>query len=74
MALLTALGWPMFGAAPQIAALALTVLLTVWSVARTVSLVEITIFHAEQRAALMRGIEEAADVRASRLRRAGTPQ
>ncbi len=72
--LLTALAWPAFGEWTQIVALAVTVLLTVWSVAGTVSLVEITLFHAEQRAALMRGFEEAADVRAQRLRRAGSPQ
>jgi hypothetical protein len=66
-ALVTALGWPEFGSTLRIGTLALTVFLTAWAMAGTVSLVEITIFHAEQRAALMRGIEAAGDVRAARL-------
>ena len=42
-------------------------LLCVWSLAGSVSLISMTMFHATQRAALMRGADEAEGIRAKRL-------
>jgi hypothetical protein len=66
-AIVTALGWPIFGMWGQLLSLAFTVFLTGWCVFGMVSLVELTIFHAESRAKLMRGIEDAKAIRTSRL-------
>lgn len=52
-ALIVAVGWPGFSSALQMAGLGVSTALAAWSVAGTVSLIELTIFHAEQRAALM---------------------
>lgn len=52
-ALIVAVGWPAFSSALQMAGLGVSTALAAWSVAGTVSLIELTIFHAEQRAALM---------------------
>jgi hypothetical protein len=52
-ALIVAVGWPEFSPALQMAGLGVSTALAAWSVAGTVSLVELTIFHAEQRAKLM---------------------
>jgi hypothetical protein len=56
-ALIVAVGWPEFSSALQMGGLGVSTALAAWSVAGTVSLVELTIFHAEQRAVLM-GIQE----------------
>lgn len=52
-ALIVAVGWPEFCPALQMWGLGISTALAAWSVAGTVSLVELTIFHAEQRAVLM---------------------
>ncbi|NLT05552.1 MAG: hypothetical protein GXY03_04500 [Solirubrobacterales bacterium] len=67
-ALVTALGWPVFCKWGQMASIGVTGLLTGWSVAGMVSLVELTIFHAVQRAKLMQGIDKAAQVGAPQVR------
>jgi hypothetical protein len=67
-ALTIALGWPTFSPVARAVLLACSTALTGWAVAGTVSLVGITSFHAEQRAELMRGAEDAESIRAKRLR------
>lgn len=67
VALLVALGWPAFGAVVRTPLLGLATGLAVWTIAGVVSLVEITIFHGTQRAALMRKTDDLADIRAERL-------
>lgn len=52
-ALVVAVGWPEFSSALQMVGLGVSTGLGAWSVAGTVSLIELTIFHAEQRAVLM---------------------
>lgn len=52
-ALVVAVGWPEFSPALQRAGLGVGTALAAWSVAGTVSLIDLTIFHASQRAKLM---------------------
>ncbi|MDX6622846.1 MAG: hypothetical protein QOE75_778 [Solirubrobacterales bacterium] len=58
-ALVVAVGWPEFSPVLQRVGLGVATALATWSVAGTVVLIELTIFHAEQRAALMRNEEDA---------------
>jgi hypothetical protein len=66
VALLTALAWP--GMQPWLQAVLLGIAtgLTAWTVAGCVQLTNLTIWHADQRAKLMRGIEDA-KLRVSRI-------
>ncbi|HWI97194.1 MAG TPA: hypothetical protein VNS60_14125 [Solirubrobacterales bacterium] len=63
-ALVVAVGWPEFSPALKMGGLGVSTALAAWSVAGTVSLIELTIFHAEQRATLM-GKQEDTHQRAS---------
>lgn len=54
VALIVAIGWVAFSPSLQRVGLGTSAALASWCVAGTVGLVELTIFHAEQRAALMR--------------------
>ena len=62
-ALIAAVGWSEFSPALQRWGLGVSTALAAWSVAGTVSLVELTIFHATQRAVLMGKQEDAHHVR-----------
>ena len=67
-AMLAALAWPELGATVQTIAIALVTCLSVWAIAGTVSLVGMALFHAEQRANLLQGVDDAeAAVRARRV-------
>lgn len=67
VSLVSALAWPALGPAPQIGLLALASALTGWTVAGAVSLVNQTLWHAEQKAKLGRAIDEARSLRARRM-------
>lgn len=59
LGLVVAVTWPVLPAAAQAILLALATGLTVWAIAASVQLVELTMWHADQRAKLMRGVEDA---------------
>lgn len=62
LAVVSALAWPILGVGLKMFTLGISTLLAVWAIAGTVSLVELTLFHAHQRAELM-GIVEDVDLR-----------
>jgi hypothetical protein len=65
-----ALAWPApIGEFGQALVLGVATGLCVWAVAGTISLVSLTVFHAEQRAELMRAVEDATDAQAQRFGR-----
>lgn len=66
--LLVAIGWPAFGPWARAPLLGLATGLCVWTIAGAVQLVQITMFHGTQRAALMRGVEDVTELKARRLR------
>jgi hypothetical protein len=67
VAVLGALTWPELGTSLRVLILGLATMLAVWAISGTVSLVELTIFHADQRAELLRGIDDAEELRVRRL-------
>lgn len=67
--LVAALALPALGAWAIEVAIALPTFLCVWTLTGTVSLIELTLFHAEARAKLMAGADEAESIRAERLAR-----
>jgi len=68
VALMAALGSPDLTKWPDAVVIAVSMLLTSWSILGTASLVELTHFHATQRAQLMRGADNAEVIRAQRVR------
>lgn len=72
-AIISAVGWPALSAWPRAGLLTLCCGLTAWSVAGVVSLIEIVIFHTEQRALLADTADEAASIQAKRLRERQSP-
>lgn len=67
VALLVALAAPGLGKWSEAAVVGLSMLLTAWALTGTASLVELTHFHASQRARLLKGADDAEQIRASRL-------
>jgi hypothetical protein len=67
LALVVALAWPALPMVAQAILFGLSTGLTAWAVAGSIQLVELTTWHADQRAILMRGVEDA-KVRVARLR------
>jgi hypothetical protein len=65
---LAALALPALGRWPQILAIGASTLFCAWAVFGAVALVELTVWHAGERARLLRGVDEAAAIRAQRLR------
>ena len=64
--LLVAVSWPVLTVGLQESLFGLAIGLTAWTVAGCVQLTNLTIWHADQRARLMRGVEDA-KLRVSRL-------
>jgi hypothetical protein len=67
VALLASLAAPDLGQWPGALAIGVSMLLTAWALAGTASLVELTHFHADQRARLLKGADDAEQIRAARL-------
>jgi hypothetical protein len=67
VALLAALAAPDLGKWLEAAVVGLSMLLTAWAITGTASLVGLTHFHAGQRAALLKGADDAEQIRAGRL-------
>jgi hypothetical protein len=67
--LIAALALPALGVWATAFAVAIPTLLCAWTLTGTVSLIEITLFHATERARLMAGADEAESIRAERLSR-----
>jgi hypothetical protein len=67
--LIAALALPALGSIAAEVDIAIPTLLCVWTLAGTVSLIDITVFHASARADLMAGADEAESIRAERLSR-----
>jgi hypothetical protein len=58
--LVAALVLPAFGRWPSVGAVGVSTLFCVWALTGTISLIELTIFHAAERAKLMTGADDAA--------------
>lgn len=67
VSLMSALGSPYLGKWADAAVIALSMLLTAWTVTGSASLVEQTHFHATQRASLLHGADQADEIIAARL-------
>jgi hypothetical protein len=65
--LISALALPALGVWPAAFSVAIPTLFCAWTLTGTISLIEITLFHATERAKLMAGADMAESIRAKRL-------